>query len=258
VLILPAIDLRGGQCIRLQQGDFERETIFGSDPVAIARRWVNQGATFLHLVDLDGARQGRPVNEAAIRGIVESAGVPCQLGGGLRNESDLTKVFDWGVQRAVVGTRAVHDLPWLTGICQRFPGRIVLGIDARQGQVATDGWLRASDLNVGDLVGRCSELPLAALVYTDISRDGMLTGPDLRTLAELAETTTIPVFASGGISTMEDVHQLLHLELAGCIIGRALYEGQLNLSTVIEMAKNGTPEVSKKHGERTNPPVPDP
>jgi phosphoribosylformimino-5-aminoimidazole carboxamide ribotide isomerase len=256
VLILPAIDLRGGQCIRLQQGDFERETIFGSDPVAIARRWVNQGATFLHLVDLDGARQGRPVNEAAIRGIVESASVPCQLGGGLRNESDLTRVFDWGIERVVVGTRAVHDLPWLTAICQRFPGRIVLGIDARRGQVATDGWLRASDLTVRELACRCSELPLAALVYTDISRDGMLTGPDLRTLAELADTTTIPVFASGGISTLEDVRHLLHLELAGCIIGRALYEGQLNLSTVIEMVKNGTLEAPQEHREQTTPPDP--
>jgi phosphoribosylformimino-5-aminoimidazole carboxamide ribotide isomerase len=261
VLILPAIDLRGGQCIRLQQGDFERETVFGSDPVAIARRWVNQGATFLHLVDLDGARQGRPVNESAIRGIVDGAGVPCQLGGGLRDESDLTRVFDWGIERAVVGTRAVHDLPWLTAICQRFPMRIVLGIDARQGKVATDGWLRASDVTVGELARRCSELPLAALVYTDISRDGMLSGPDLCTLAELADTTTIPVFASGGISTLEDVRQLLQLELAGCIIGRALYEGQLKLPTIIKMADNGTRAVLREQREQATPPdalIPDP
>jgi phosphoribosylformimino-5-aminoimidazole carboxamide ribotide isomerase len=253
VLILPAIDLRGGQCIRLQQGDFERETIFGTDPVAIARRWVNEGATFLHLVDLDGARQGRPVNEAAIRGIAHSAGVPCQLGGGLRTEADLIRVFDWGIERVVVGTRAAQDLPWLTAICQRFPARIVLGIDARGGQVATDGWLRASDLTVGELARRCSELPLAALVYTDISRDGMLSGPDLRTLAELADSTTIPVFASGGITTLEDVRQLLHMDLAGCIIGRALYEGRLNLPSVIEMAKDGTAEAPKDHRVHSTP-----
>ena len=245
MLILPAIDLRGGQCIRLQQGDFERETIFGTDPLAIAHRWVDEGAIFLHLVDLDGARQGHPVNEAAIRDIVKSVNVPCQLGGGLRTEADLTRVFDWGIERAVVGTRAAQDLPWLTAICQRYPERIVLGIDARRGQVATDGWLRASDLTVGELARRCSELPLAALVYTDISRDGMLTGPDFRTLTELANTTTIPVIASGGISTLEDVRQLLHMDLAGCIIGRALYEGRLDLSTVIEVVKNETAEEAR-------------
>ncbi len=241
--ILPAIDLRGGQCIRLQQGDFERETVFGSDPAAVARRWVDEGATYLHLVDLDGARAGHPVNEASIRRIVETADVPCQLGGGLREERDLIRAFDWGLERVVVGTRATQDLPWLAAICERFPRRIVLGVDARHGKVATDGWLRTSDIGAADLIRQCSDFPLGALVYTDISRDGMLRGPDVSTLAELAQATSIPIIASGGIATLEDVRQLLRLRLAGCIIGRALYEGQLRLPEVIAMAKQERPTV---------------
>ena len=145
VLILPAIDLRGGQCVRLQQGDYARETVFGTDPAAMARRWVEQGAAYLHLVDLDGAREGRPVNGASIRGIVEATGVPCQLGGGLRSDAHVEEALGWGVQRVVVGTRALRDPEWCRSLCQRFPGRIAVGIDARDGLVAVAGWMEASD-----------------------------------------------------------------------------------------------------------------
>src|SRR5439155_12363555 len=158
MLILPAIDIRGGQCVRLRQGDYAQETVFGSNPAAMAQRWVAEGATYLHLVDLDGARAGRPVNGASVRQIVASAGVPCQLGGGLRTEVDIAQVFGWGVQRVVIGTRALEDPGWLAETCTRFPGQVVLGVDARQGRVATDGWLRVSDRAAIDLARKLESL----------------------------------------------------------------------------------------------------
>jgi phosphoribosylformimino-5-aminoimidazole carboxamide ribotide isomerase len=236
VLILPAIDLRGGRCVRLRQGDYGQETVFGDDPAALARRWVDRGATFLHLVDLDGAREGRPVNGASVRRIVEAAGVPCQLGGGLRSAADVEQALGWGVRRVVLGTRALQDPAWCAAVCRRFPGRVLLGIDARQGRVATEGWLHTSELSALDLARRCSGWPLAALVYTDISRDGMLAGPNVEATAELAAAVTVPVIASGGVTTLDDVARLARCGLAGCIIGRALYEGRIDLAEAITVA----------------------
>jgi phosphoribosylformimino-5-aminoimidazole carboxamide ribotide isomerase len=236
VLIYPAIDLRGGRCVRLRQGDYQQETVFGSDPAAVARRWADRGARFLHLVDLDGAREGRPVNSASVRQIVAAAGVPCQLGGGLRTEEHVAEAVGWGVARVVIGTRALKDPAGFEALCRHFPGRIVLGIDARQGKVATDGWLQVSELTALDLARRCSGWPLAGLVYTDISRDGMLEGPNLDAVAELARAVALPVIASGGVTTLEDVRRLARLGLAGCIIGRALYEGRLDLAEAIATA----------------------
>ena len=236
MLIFPAIDLRGGQCVRLRQGDYARETVFGDDPAAVARRWVGQGARFLHLVDLDGAKEGRPLNGASVRAIVAAAGVPCQLGGGLRTEEHVAAALDCGVERVVLGTRALQDPAWLEGLCRRLPGRVVLGIDARQGRVATHGWLEVSDRPALDLARQCASWPLAAIVYTDISRDGMLAGPNVDALAELAAAVPLPVIASGGVTTVEDVRRLVPLGLAGCIIGRALYEGRLDLAAAIRAA----------------------
>jgi phosphoribosylformimino-5-aminoimidazole carboxamide ribotide isomerase len=233
VLILPAIDIRGGQCVRLRQGDYAQETVFGADPAAMAQRWVQQGATFLHLVDLDGARAGHPVNGDSVRRIVAAAGVPCQLGGGLRTEADIEEALGWGVERAVIGTRALEAPGWLETVSRRYPGKIVLGIDAKQGLVATAGWLNVSSCSAVELARRCGHWPLAALVYTDISRDGMLAGPNLGALKELAAAVPLPVIASGGVTTMEDIRRLRELNLAGCIIGRALYEGHLDLSAVL-------------------------
>jgi phosphoribosylformimino-5-aminoimidazole carboxamide ribotide isomerase len=238
VLILPAIDLRGGQCVRLRQGDYAQETVYGNDLAAVARHWVSQGAAALHVVDLDGARQGRPVNGESVRRIVAAAGVPCQLGGGLRTEADIAEVLGWGVARAIVGTRALQDPAWLETLCRRFPGQIILGIDARNGQVATDGWLQVSARSALNLARQCSDWPLAALIYTDISRDGMLRGPNLEATAELAAAVTVPVIASGGVTTLEDVGRLAQLRLAGCIIGRALYEGQLDLAEAIKLVRS--------------------
>jgi phosphoribosylformimino-5-aminoimidazole carboxamide ribotide isomerase len=237
VLILPAIDLRGGQCVRLRQGDYAQETIFGSDPVAMARRWVSAGARMLHLVDLDGAKEGRPVNRGIIRRIVEAAGVPCQLGGGLRTEADVAETLAGGVARVVIGTQALREPAWFERLCRRSPRQIVLGIDARHGKVATEGWLQVSERPALDLARQCAEWPLAALVYTDITRDGMLTGPNLEALAELAAAVPLPVIASGGVSTLEDVRRLAALKLEGCIIGRALYEGRIDLAQVIKSAE---------------------
>jgi phosphoribosylformimino-5-aminoimidazole carboxamide ribotide isomerase len=236
MLILPAIDLRGGQCVRLRQGDYARETVFDADPAAVARRWAEQGAAFLHLVDLDGAREGRPVNAAAVRAIVQAAGVPCQLGGGLRTEADLEQAFAWGVRRIVLGTRALQDPAWFERMCRRFAGQVVLGIDARDGRVATHGWLTESDRSAVEVARSCAGWPLAALVYTDISRDGMLEGPNVEATRELAAAAAVPVIASGGVASLDDVARLARCGLAGCIIGRALYEGRIDLRAALALA----------------------
>ena len=236
MLILPAIDLRGGQCVRLRQGDYAQETVFGADPAAMARRWVEQGACWLHLVDLDGAREGRPVNGDSVRAIIRAAGVPCQLGGGLRTDAHVEEAIAWGVTRVVVGTRALRDPEWCQSLCRRFPGRVAVGIDARNGRVAVEGWLEASDCTALDLARQCADWGAAAIIYTDISRDGMLEGPNVEATAELAAAVAVPIIASGGVTTLDDVARLAARGLYGCIIGRALYEGRLDLASAVALA----------------------
>jgi len=236
VLILPAIDLRGGQCVRLRQGDYSRETVFGADPAEMARRWVGVGATFLHLVDLDGARAGQPVNGPSVCRIVEAAGVPCQLGGGLRNEEHVREALSWGVRRVVLGTRALQDPAWCEQMTRRFPGQIVLGLDAREGRLATGGWLETTGLTTLDVARRCAPWPLAALVYTDIGRDGMLEGPDVEGTRALTDAVPFDVIASGGVSSVADVRRLRQAGIRGCIIGRALYEGRVDLAEALRVA----------------------
>jgi phosphoribosylformimino-5-aminoimidazole carboxamide ribotide isomerase len=248
VLILPAIDIRGGKCVRLRQGDFSQETVFGDDPAAMARRWVDHGAAYLHLVDLDGAKEGRPVNGASIRRIVATAGVPCQLGGGLREEAHIADALTWGVARVILGSRALQDSAWLGTVCHRFPGRIVLGIDARDGRVAAEGWTQVSDRSALDLARQCAGWPLAAIVYTDIARDGTLAGPNLDSLAAMVAAVRLPVIASGGVTTLEDVCRLANLGVAGCIIGRALYEGRLQLAEVISSLSSPRTQPSPSSG----------
>ena len=236
MLILPAIDIRGGQCVRLRQGDYSQETVFGSDPASMARRWVAQGAAYLHLVDLDGAKQGRPVNGDSIRAIVDAVDVPCQLGGGLRTESDIAEALGWGVERVIIGTKALKATKWFQDIAHEFPGRIVLGIDARDGMVAAEGWLESSQRSAVDLARQYGQLELAAIVYTDIGRDGMLEGPNIDGLSQLVETVDLPIIASGGVTTLEDIKRLSQLRLAGCIIGRALYEERIKLAEALLVA----------------------
>ena len=232
--IYPAIDLRGGQCVRLRQGDYKQETVFGADPAAVARRWVKEGATHLHLVDLDGAKQGRPINEASVRAIVAGSNVPCQLGGGLRTLEHIAQALSWGVDRIIIGTKALQSPGWLAEMCAAFPGKIVLGIDAKEGRVATQGWVDVSDVGAIDLARSFATLPLAAIVYTDIGRDGMMQGANVPAMAEMVAAVSIPVIASGGVTTLDDIRRLRDADVAGCIVGRALYEGKLHLREIAE------------------------
>jgi phosphoribosylformimino-5-aminoimidazole carboxamide ribotide isomerase len=234
--VIPAIDLRGGRCVRLRQGDYGRETVFGDDPAAMGVHWQSEGATFLHLVDLDGAREGQPVNAQAVEAILAQVDVPCQLGGGVRDEATLARWLALGIKRVVVGTRALEKPDWFREVAERYPGRVVLGLDARDGRVATGGWLDISSVDALELAEQFDDLPLAAVVYTDINRDGMLTGPNLATTEALASRLKTPVIASGGVGTLEDVGRLATLPIAACIVGRALYEGRFRLGEAIVRA----------------------
>src|SRR5438128_1934291 len=235
--IWPAIDLRGGKCVRLRQGDYSRETVYGEDPAEVARRWVSEGATCLHLVDLDGARDGTIVNLKAIEAIVAAAGVPCELGGGIRDEATIKRLLDTGLSRLVVGTRALKEPDWFREVARRFPRQLALGIDAKQGLVATDGWLETSSQRAIDLAQQFASEPIAAIIYTDIARDGMLAGPNLEAMQEMNEAARVDVIASGGVTNADDVRNLAMIGMAGCIIGRALYEGTVSLADALAAAQ---------------------
>jgi phosphoribosylformimino-5-aminoimidazole carboxamide ribotide isomerase len=231
--IWPAIDLRGGKCVRLQQGDYGRETVFSDDPAAMARHWVDQGAECLHLVDLDGARAGSVANWTSIEAILRTVPVPCELGGGVRDEATIARLLDLGLARVVLGTSALKQPDWFRRMCAKFPSRLALGIDARDGLVASHGWLQTSHVQAVDLARDFAGEPLAAIIYTDIETDGMLEGPNVAAMAAMAAAVDVPVIASGGITTPDDVARLAELPLAGCIIGRALYEGPLKLADAL-------------------------
>jgi phosphoribosylformimino-5-aminoimidazole carboxamide ribotide isomerase len=232
----PAIDLRGGRCVRLLQGDYGRETVFGDDPVAMVRGFVAAGARRLHIVDLDGARDGVPAQAELVGRMVAAAGVPCQLGGGIRSLATARAYVEAGVARLVVGSVAIESPELLETLAQTYPGRIVLGLDARDGMVAVRGWLETSRLAALDVARRHAGLPLAGIVYTDIARDGMLSGPNLPALAEMVRGATLPVIASGGVSNAADVRQVAAVGAAGCIVGRALYQGTLTLDDALAAA----------------------
>jgi phosphoribosylformimino-5-aminoimidazole carboxamide ribotide isomerase len=206
---------------------------------------VAQGASYLHLVDLDGAKAGHPVNGDSIRQVLEASGVPCQLGGGLRSTAHIREALGWGVARVVLGTRGMREPGWLELVANQFPGQVALGIDAKNGQVATDGWLNVSAQSALELARQCASLPLAAVVYTDINRDGMLEGPNFETTAELTRVVPFPVIASGGITTVDDIRRLAALGVPACIVGRALYEGRLDLAAIIQEVASRTWVASK-------------
>ena len=235
--IWPAIDLRGGKCVRLKQGDYQRETTYGDDPAEMARRWTCQGAECLHLVDLDGARDGSLANLQAIESILAAVTVPCELGGGIRDEATIERLLGIGLARLVVGTRALKEPDWFRAMCRKHPGQLALGIDAKSGLVATDGWLKTSSTPAIDLARQFAAEPLAAIIYTDIAKDGMLQGPNLEAMAEMNAAVEIDVIASGGVTSAADVRRLAELGLAGCIIGRALYEGTLTLPEALAAAE---------------------
>ena len=232
----PAIDLRGGRCVRLLQGDYDRETVFGDDPVEMARLFTAGGARRLHIVDLDGAKAGTPVQAELVGRMVAAAGVPCQLGGGIRSVETARAYVAAGVDRLVVGSVAIENPALLAELARAFPGRIVLGIDARDGKVAVRGWLETSPLGAIDVAKRHEQLPLAGIVYTDIAKDGMMSGPNIPALAEMVRAVRLPVIASGGVSNAGDIRETATAGAAGCIVGRALYEGSLTLAAAADAA----------------------
>lgn len=240
--VIPAIDLLDGKCVRLYQGDYERSQIFNDNPVAVARSWSEQGATRLHVVDLDGAKEGKTTNLAAIEAIVAAISIPVQVGGGLRDRASIVRLLNLGVQRCIVGTVAVEQPELVQELCQEFPEQIVVGIDARQGKVATRGWLETSEVLATDLAQRMTVAGAAAIIYTDIHRDGTMSGPNRAALRELATAIDIPVIASGGISSLSDLLALLALEplgVTGAIIGKAIYTGDVNLTEAVQAVGNG-------------------
>jgi phosphoribosylformimino-5-aminoimidazole carboxamide ribotide isomerase len=240
--IWPAIDLRGGKCVRLRQGDYQQETVFAEDPAAMARKFVNEGARFLHIVDLEGAREGLPVNLPAVQNILEAVEIECELGGGIRDEQSVCELLDFGLNRLVIGTSALTDPEWFRNACRQYPGKLVLGIDARDGLAATDGWLNTSKVSALDLARQFADEPLAAIIYTDIATDGMMRGPNVAAMAQMQSIVDMPVVASGGVTSVNDVERLAAAGLAGCIIGRALYEGTLKLADAIAAANGGRTE----------------
>ncbi|NOY29905.1 MAG: 1-(5-phosphoribosyl)-5-[(5-phosphoribosylamino)methylideneamino]imidazole-4-carboxamide isomerase [Planctomycetes bacterium] len=235
--IWPAIDLLSGKCVRLEQGDYARETVFSDDPVAVALQFQSQGAKHLHLVDLDGARDGKPTNFEVVRAIVEAVDMECELGGGVRSQETIETLLDTGLNRLVLGTSALKNADWFREMCRQFPGQLVLGIDARNGLVATDGWLETSDTPATTLADQFREVPLAAIVYTDIATDGMLAGPNVAAMAEMQKHVDTPVVASGGVTSASDVQQLAEAGLAAAIIGRALYAEKLTLPEALVAAR---------------------
>lgn len=231
--LIPAIDLKDGRCVRLYQGDFAQSTIYSDDPAATARRWVEQGATRLHVVDLDGARGGRPANTEAISAIVRASAAPVQLGGGLRREEDVEAALALGVERVILGTAAVEQLDLVGRLAARFGERLIVGVDARNGMVATAGWTETADLRAVTLVQQVAELGVRRIIYTDISRDGTLAGPNFAAMAELIWPGGPAIIASGGIATLAHLERLAAIGAEAAIVGIALYEGKLDLPSAL-------------------------
>ena len=241
MILFPAIDLKDGKCVRLKLGDMAAATVFNEDPAAQAKLFEAQGFSYLHVVDLDGAFAGRPVNRAAVRAILGSVQMPLQLGGGLRTLANVEAWLEAGVARVILGTIAVRDPDLVAAACRRFPGRIAVGVDARDGKVAVEGWAQTSELSALELARRFQDVGVAAIIYTDIARDGVLKGLNLEATAALARATPLPTIASGGLAGIEDVEALLRPEyrmLAGAIAGRALYDGRLDAAAALKLIRS--------------------
>jgi phosphoribosylformimino-5-aminoimidazole carboxamide ribotide isomerase len=241
MLLIPAIDLKDGKCVRLKQGDMNDSTTFGEDPAAVARRWVEAGARRLHLVDLNGAFAGRPVNEAAIKSILAEVGdeIPVQLGGGIRDLDTIERYLDDGLSFIIIGTAAVKSPGFLKDACSAFGGHIIVGLDAKDGKVATDGWSKLTGHEVVDLARKFEDYGVEGVIYTDIGRDGMLTGINIEATVKLAQSLTIPVIASGGLSSLVDIEKLCAVEsegVEGVICGRAIYTGALDFAQAQQRA----------------------
>ena len=240
MILFPAIDLKEGLAVRLQQGDIARATVFHRDPSAQARAFEMQGFEYLHVVDLDGAFAGKPVNASAVDRILESISIPVQLGGGIRNTATVETWLEKGVNRVIIGTAAVQDPPFVKQAARDYPGKIAVGLDARDGKVAVEGWAATSELSALEIAKRFEDVGVAAIIYTDVTRDGMLQGLNLDATIALAEATSIPVIASGGLASLDDIRALLQpraKKLEGAIAGRALYDGRLDAAEALELIR---------------------
>ncbi|NJC87247.1 MAG: 1-(5-phosphoribosyl)-5-[(5-phosphoribosylamino)methylideneamino]imidazole-4-carboxamide isomerase [Desulfuromonas sp.] len=242
MIVIPAIDLKDGKCVRLEQGLMERDTVYSDNPAVTARRWQDEGGELLHIVDLDGAFAGVPKNRAAIEAIVKAIDIPAQLGGGIRDLATIEAYLSLGLSRVIIGTAAQRTPQLVTDACRRFPGRIVVGIDAKNGMVAVQGWAEVTGVTAVELAKRFAGDGVAAIIYTDIARDGMLQGPNLEATRALAEAAGIPVIASGGVSSLKDIENLLAIErygVTGVITGKAIYSGALDLREAVALTKQG-------------------
>ena len=237
MLIIPAIDLKDGRCVRLFQGEMAKETVYFENPVEAARHWLAEGASFIHIVDLNGAVEGRPVHTTEVAAICQQPGLSVELGGGLRSIEAVEAALDLGVSRVVIGTAAYDNAEFLRALCKKFPGKIVVGIDARQGKVAVKGWLETTSMDAVELGKRCADDGVSGIIYTDISRDGTAEGVNIEETLEIARAVEIPIVASGGVAALEDLHKLLPLEkegVEGVIIGKALYAGVFSLRDALQ------------------------
>ena len=235
--IIPAIDLVEGKCVRLIQGEYHRKIDYEDNPVKQANEFASAGAQWLHIVDLDGARLGRPVNTDSISAIAALGNLKIEVGGGIRDETSIKQLLDIGIERVIIGTKAVDDFGWFSEMAEKFNGKIVLGLDARGSQVATHGWTQSHPQSLLEFATEAAKLPLSAIIYTDINKDGMMAGPNFERTRAVAEAVQAPVVASGGIREVADIEKLARFSLEGAIIGRALYEGTLNLVDAINAAK---------------------
>lgn len=235
--ITPAIDLIEGQCVRLIQGRYDKKINYEPDPVKQAKDFIDDGAQWLHIVDLEGAKAGKPVNTKTIKAIADLGKLKIEVGGGLRDENSIRQLFDIGVERAIIGTKAVTDFEWFSQMAEKFKGRIVLGLDARGSKVSTEGWLEEGSESLLEFAIKAAILPLAAIIYTDITKDGMMSGPNLERTKSLIEAVDLPIVASGGITTIEDIKNVARIGAAAAIVGRSLYEGTLKLTDAIRVAK---------------------
>lgn len=240
MLLIPAIDLKNGQCVRLRQGRMDDVTVFSNDPVSMAKRWADEGAERLHVVDLDGAVKGQPVNLKAVEQIAAAISIPVQIGGGVRDEETVQRYLNAGVAYIIIGTKAVNTPHFLRDLCIEFPRHIIVGLDAKDGRVALNGWAKLTQHDVVDMAQHCERDGVEAIIYTDIGRDGMMNGFNVESTSRLAKAVNTPVFASGGVSSLDDIRRLKDLEgdgVAGAIIGRALYEGSLDFAAAVKIAK---------------------
>ena len=235
--IIPAIDLRDAKCVRLIQGDYHRQIDYRDDPVEQAREFSKAGAKWLHIIDLDGAKLGKPVNTDAIAAVAALGLFKIECGGGLRDQESIKQLLDAGVERVIVGTKAVDDFEWFADMAEKFRGQIVLGLDARGSTVATHGWTRDGSKGLLDFAADAAKLPIAAIIYTDISKDGMMAGPNFERTKALIDAVDVPIVASGGVSQISDIRKLVELGADAAIVGRSLYEGTLSLAEAIEAAK---------------------